>query len=404
MRGTRVGIVALFGLMWGAGALPCRAAEGPRAWEDNERKFKSDDPSFNIRRSEHFRILWGKGAGKRKEENADFARASEELAQGNLQMLEQLWHKLHDPAPRGLGFHVSGRSCNPKHDDGRFYRTNLMMNNTGIWAGGAWGACDEWGFPLFALPPSYLRFDPPSGATPHEYGHTVLINAGGFNETPYDGMWHEATANWLQLQFNNSYPGPGGVGTQPYLSVPHGRNYYDCWQLWEHFREDPRYGPAFISKVWTQARGAKSKGAEYLFDALVRLDTSGSPDPYNAIKDALGRMAARSVTWDYERQPFFQKQSPRTTDPLSEIYRRAYTELVPRGGDKAWFRVPFAHAPMQGGYNVVPIALKGKAGGNYPVTVNFKPLWDPARRSDWRATLVAVNDNGEPRYSTMWNG
>ncbi|MBM4036428.1 MAG: hypothetical protein FJ291_32230, partial [Planctomycetes bacterium] len=162
--------------------------------------------------------------------------------------------------------------------------------------------------------------------------------------------------------------------------------------------------PAFINKVWTQARGAKSKGAEYLFDALVRLDTSGSPDPYNAIKDAIGRMAARSVTWDYERQPFFQKHSPRTMDPLSEICRRAYTELVPRGGDTAWFRVPFAHAPMQGGYNVVPIALKGKAGGNYPVTVNFKPLWDPARRSDWRATLVAVNDNGEPRYSTMWNG
>jgi hypothetical protein len=73
-------------------------------------------------------------------ENADFARASEELAQGNLQMLEQLWHKLHDPAPRGLGFHVSGRSCNPKFDDGKLYRTNLVMNNTGIWAGGAWGA------------------------------------------------------------------------------------------------------------------------------------------------------------------------------------------------------------------------------------------------------------------------
>ncbi|HUS91260.1 MAG TPA: DUF6055 domain-containing protein [Phycisphaerae bacterium] len=378
--------------------------EEPKAWLDNERKFRSDDPNYNVRRSEHFRIVWGNGAGKQERENADFARASEELAQGNLQMLEQLWHRLHDPAPRGMGFHIPRNSNKPEHADANSYRANLLMNNTGIWAGGAWGACDEWGFPLYALPPSYLRFDPPSGATPHEYGHTVLINAAGFNDTPYDGMWHEATANWLQLQFNNSYPGPGGVGTQPFLSVPHGRNYYDCWQIWEHFREDPRYGCAFVNKVWTQARGTRSKGAEYMFDAMVRLDTSGSPDSHNAIKDAVGRMAARNVMWDYQRQPYFQKHSPRTMDPLSEMYRRAYTELVRRGGDRTSFRVPFAHAPMQCGYNVVPIALTGKTGGGYTVSLDFKPLWDATRRSDWRATLVAVNDNGESRYGALWNG
>jgi len=399
---VRAGVLA--GLLLGTCLLPALAGEMTQGWQDNERKFRSSDPDYNFRRSEHFRILWGKGAGKEKNENADFSRVTEELAQGNLQMLEQLWHRLHDPAPKGMGFHVPGNSCNPKFQDEKHYRTNLVMNNTGIWAGGAWGACDEWGFPLFALPPTYLRFDPPSGATPHEYGHTVIINAGGFNDTPYDGMWHETTANWLQLQFENSYPGPGGVGTQPFLSVPHGRNYYDSWQIWEYLKEEPRYGYAFITKVWTQANGNKAKGAEYIFDAMVRLDTSGSPDPYNAIKDALGRMAAKNVMWDYERQSYFQKQSVRTMDPLVEMYRRAYTELVRRGGDTTWFRVPFAHAPMQGGYNVVPIALEGKTGGNYTVTVNFKPLWDATRRSDWRATFVAVSDNGESRYGTMWNG
>lgn len=394
---------ALVGLILACSALAATAGEPAQTWQDNERKFKSDDPAYNVRRSDHFRILWGKGAGKEKNENADFSRVTEELVQGNLQMLEQLWHLLHDPAPKGMGFHTPGSSSNPKFQDDKRWRANLVMNNTGIWAGGAWGACDEWGFPLFALPPTYLRFDPPSGATPHEYGHTVIINAAGFNETPYDGMWHEATANWLQLQFENSYPGPGGVGTQPFLSVPHGRNYYDSWQIWEYLKEDPRYGYAFINKIWTQANGNKAKGAEYMFDAMVRLGTSGSADSYNAIKDALGRMAARNVMWDYERQAFFQKHSPRTRDPFTEMYRRAYTELVRRGGDTTWFRVPFAHAPMQGGYNVAPIALEGKTGGDYKVTVNFKPLWDATRRSDWRATLVAVNDNGESRYGTMWN-
>ncbi len=374
-----------------------------KPWRDNERKFKSDDPTLNFRRSEHFRIAWGQGAGANKEENADFGGVTEQLVQGNLQMLEKVWHRYHDPQPGGLGFHNPGVSSNAKDQDGNCYRANLTLNNTGIWAGGAWGSCDEWGLPMFALPPSYLAYDPPSGATPHEYGHTVLINAGGFNDTPYDGMWHEATANWLMLQFNNSYPGPGGIGTQPFLSLPHGRNYYDAWLIWEHLRETPGYGSAFVNKMWTEARGNKNKGGEYIFDAMVRLAPSGNPDPYNAIKDAIGHMAARSVTWDYQRQVFFQKLSPRTMDPFTEMYRRAYTELTRRAADSNWYRVPFAHAPMQGGYNVVPIALPGKTGQSYPVSINFKPLWDATRHADWRATLVAVNDAGEARYSTMWN-
>lgn len=298
---------------------------------------------------------------------------------------------------------IPGISMHEKDRDGNNYRANLMANNTGIWEGGAWGSCDEWGLPLFALPPGYLAFDPPSGATPHEYGHTVLINGGGFNDTPYDGMWHEAMANWLMLQFNNSYPGPGGVGVQPYLSLPHGRNYYDAWQLFEVLREDPRYGAPFLAKLWVEANGNKARGAEYMFDAMVRLSPAGITDPYNEIKDQIGRTAAKSVTWDFERQPFFLKQSPRSTDPLTEMYRRVYTELEKVPGKTGWFRVPFAHAPMQGGYNMIPVALKGKKGGNYPITVDFQPLWDVTRGSDWRATLVAVSDDGSARYSPMWN-
>ena len=386
-------------------AVSAGAAGDQRGWLDNERQFKSSDANYNVRRSDHFRIMWGKGAASRKEENNDFPQVTEQLAQGNLQMLEAVWHRYHDPQPRGIGFHATGFSVNTNYWDGRKYRINLVMNNTGIWEGGAWGACDEWGFPLFALPPSYLSFDTPSGATPHEYGHTVLINAGGFNDTPYDGMWHEATANWLQLQFLNSYPGPGGVGLQPYLSVPHGRNYYDAWQIWEYLAERPEYGYAFINKVWTQAHGSKDKGAEYIFDAMARLDTSGSPDHYNTIKDIIGSMAAHNVTWDYRRQQFFQKQTPYVMDPLNvDMYRRPFTELERRQGDRTWYRCPFAHAPMQNGYTMVPIALVGKTCGAYRVNVNFKPLWDPQRRSDWRATLVAVSDNGDARYSTLWNG
>jgi len=72
----------LAALLASVGVLPALAEEAPQGWQDNERKFKSSDPDYNVRRSEHFRILWGKGAGKQKEENADFSKVTEPLVQG----------------------------------------------------------------------------------------------------------------------------------------------------------------------------------------------------------------------------------------------------------------------------------------------------------------------------------
>ena len=180
-------LVAL-GVVAPLAAVPQKTADDSAQWRDNERQFRSDDPKYNFRRSQHFCIAWGKGVGDGNTNN-DFGGVTEQLVQGNLQMLEQVLHHLHEV----LGFRAPGKSNNGKVVDAFRYRDTIVMNNTGIWEGGAWGACDDWGLPLFALPPSYLRFDPPSGATPHEYGHTVLISAGGSNDTPWDGMWHEAT-------------------------------------------------------------------------------------------------------------------------------------------------------------------------------------------------------------------
>lgn len=378
-------------------------------WRDNNEPFK--DPKFgedlskiHMRRSEHFRIVWGDGSIPGEENlNAELGNVTEQLVQGNLQMLEQVWELMRAEPPAGVGFTGGGESNDPAKRDGNHYRTNLIMNQAGLWTGGAWGSCDGAGLPMFALPVSYLRYDPPSGATPHEFGHTVLINAGGFNDTPYDGMWHEAGANWIQLQFNNAYPVPG-FAIQPYLSLPHGRNYYDAWMIYEALREDPRYGYPFISKLWKEANGSRAKGAEYIFDAMARLDPSGSPDGDNAIKDMIGTMAAKCVTWDYQRGVYWRQSAPRTMDPFSEMYRRAYTELTRRNGDTRWYRVPFSDAPAQGGFNIVPIALHGKTGGGYEVTLDVRPLQDSLRGSGIRATMVAVSDDGHPRYSTMWNG
>lgn len=368
---------------------------------DNETAWKSNDPKFNFRRTEHFRLTWGKGVGE-GDVNNDYGMMTEAHVRGMMQALEQIWHVYHDAEPAGLGYHFPGLSGNSNNKDDKRYRTGFVFCNTGIWAGGASGGLDDAGYQLFSINPGYTEFDPATGATAHEYGHTAQSIAGGLNNTPYDGMWHEVGANWLDTQFlDNSSIGP--MAHAHFLSLPHGRDYYHCFQIWEYFREQPKYGAKFFDTIWSQTNGNKDKGGEYILDAMVRLDPSGSPDPYNQVKDNLGHVGEHTLTWDFERGVFWREQAPLTSDPMVENYRRGMSELIRRMGSKEWFRAPFDQAPSQGGCDWVPIKLDGKTEGGYVVNVNFKPAWDATRGSDWRACFVAVNDSGEPRYSNQWN-
>ena len=123
-----------------------------------------------------------------------------------------------------------------------------------------------------------------------------------------------------------------------------------------------------------------------MFDAMVRLHPGGESDPYNAIKDCLGKYAAKNLTWDYLGKQYYRYTTPYNLDgsPFNFRIRRGTTELVPQPGNMTWYRVPYEHAPQQGGYDLCPIALTGKSGGGYSVSVDFEPLWDAVRKSDWR--------------------
>lgn len=377
-----------------------------QSWLDNNRDWTTSslNPDVNSRSSDHFQVFWGNADSTNPDLNTDFGQVTEQLAQGNLQMLEQEFHVLFDPlASGGLAIHPPSQSLNPTYQDGNFYRAKLGMNQTGIWGGGAWGSCDGYGFPIFGLPPSYLRFDPPSGATPHEYGHTIWINHMGFNNTPWDGDWHEAMANWTMLQLDNDYPPVGNTVYSHAGSLPHGRNYYDAWPIMEFLKDDPNYGSTFVDTLWLQAHGDQTKynPPESMFQAMARL--CGATDGSNTIKDELGRMQAHCLTWDFQRGQTFRTEAPLTSDSLNDYYRRGFTELIKEPGSTNKYRVPWEAAPMLGGFDFIPIALTGKSSTDYKVGVNFQPLWDGTRGSDWRACFVAINTNGEARYSNLWN-
>jgi len=363
------------------------ATAGP--FLDNETLHANQDPHTETRRSDHFRLAFG-------HHNRDTgAPMTEELAQGNLQMFEQMWrHWVEDLGLRD----INESATNP---DGNKYRANFVFLMT--WddggGGGAYMSMDANGFAWAMSNPSNCRFDPPSGATPHEFGHVWQGTAGGFNGTDSSGAWWENHANWMQLQFLNSCPHAGGHMANSMYYPAHGRRYYDDWTIWETAMEDPRYGADWINEVWTHATPAQKTG-EYIIDRMIRLDRSGSADKAAGINDLWGDMAKRMVTWDFRRQRWLSGANiAETSADWWSWYQRSRTPMVRMAGTEDLYRPARAHLPQQFGLNVIPLT----ATPGTTVECTFEPFGDPMRNSDWRAVLVAVSSNNDARYSEMWN-
>ena len=364
---------------------------------DGSTEMSNDDPTYNVRHSDHTRLRWGKN-------NVSGITVDEDFIQENLQNQERHWHLMFDtPGNGGCGF--PSPSVLWSGDDGKRYRANFRCSQT--WGnpddGGAGGSVDWDGIPTYGMGPWAMAPSAPTTVVYHEFGHGILIWMKGLNNTPYDGMWHEGWANFSEEQAANDID-PSNMLWNHGLFLPHGRDYYDSWLWWEHLRETPGYGASFLTTLF---EGCHGSAGEYVFDAMTRLDPASTADHQNQIKDLIGLYARKNVTWDYERGDMMRNYSfaPNQTDPTNDNYRRLFTELVKEPGSTTVYRVPFDQAPSQGGYDFLPIKLTNKVPGTggYTVGITLKPVWDGARQSDWRATLVAVSDNGNPRYSSMWS-
>jgi hypothetical protein len=363
------------------------AAHG-QPYLDNETLYSNQNPNTETRRSDHFRLCFGHF-------NRDTGTPmTEQLAQGNLQMYEQMWNRW----VVEMGLHDINESVTKP--DGNKYRANfnfLMTWNDGG-GGGAYSSMDGNGFFYAMANSGYCRFDPPSGATPHEFGHVWEGTAAGFNGSDSSGAWWECTANWMQLQFLNSYPQAGAYIYNGMYYPAHGRDYYDSFVIWEAAREDARYGALWVNNVWTNANPEQQK-SEYIIDRMIRCDTSGSPDKAGAVKDLWGDMAKKMVTWDFERQRWLATVNRPDDGSDWGFYQRCRTPMVKIAGADGWYRPARAHIPMEFGFNIIPLAVTN----NNTVWCNFVPQCDPVRQSDWRACLVVVNNAGEASYSTLWS-
>jgi hypothetical protein len=178
-------------------------------------------------------------------------------------------------------------------------------------------------------------------------GHVWEGTAGGFNGSDSSGAWWECTANWMQLQFLNTYPTAQNYVANAMYYPAHGRDFYDSWAIWEAARDDPRYGGYWVNKVWTDAN-ASQRVNEFILDRMIRVDTSGSLDKAGAVKDLWGDMAKKCVTWDFERQQWLKADSKADDGSDWEFYRKNRTPLVKEPGAAGWYRPghQFRNLPM----------------------------------------------------------
>lgn len=357
-------------------------------YEVRDAFFDLADESVNRMTSEHFQIIWG---------NEDTTgTVNEEFVAGNLKNLEAIW-----------SFYVNvlemkeiGTSQNPELQ-GTKYKTNLYISNTGLgdvvmddWA---YMSVDAGSFGYMVLMPGAMRVDEPSWVVPHELAHVFTYHQGGIVQ---EG-WYEATANWFRDQYlgseyyaygDNVY-GPVSDFFAPYILnsdyyFPHLKNWYDAWPILLYISENPDnidgLGMDLIHKLLEN-----DTADDTLFATIERL--SGV-----SVKEILGGLTRRLVTMDFSRQQYYLGY---LNDLLAESgnYEKIYTTLTE--GSDGYLYVADDRAPMQGGYNIIPLDVNlSKAG----ISVEFVSTSTEAD-ADFRACIVTKNAANETSYSDIFN-
>jgi len=375
---------------------------------DDEALYLNQDPTIETRRSPHFRVCFGHN-------NWDSYAMTEQLAQGNLQMFEQCRNRwVNDD-----GLWDCGQSANFSSATNYRFNFNFLMTFSLTQGGGSYNSEDGNGFFYAMGNPAYCRFDPKSGATPHEVGDAWCGYGKGVAFSGYGNLW-ECTGNWMMLRSLVVYPQAGDYEQNGMYTPLHGRDYFGSWPIMELAMETPGFGSAWINHLYTNAPPAN----DYWISQMLSIpNTTGLADATNAVFDLWGNLGKRLVTWDFQKQvwlatvngsigggPTLPKLGYGADSGADWVsYQRARTTLLPMPGTNGWYRCAYEDAPMEFGYNVIPLTATPGA----TVTCNFQPVCDPIRQSGWRACLVAVstnvvsigqyNTNGYASYSTLWS-
>lgn len=296
------------------------------------------------------------------------------------------------------------------------FKINVNVSNQG-WASGSGTGHND--------PAMWLHFDAfkDRETLAHEFAHCLQFASLGLRDSPYVGWAWESHAEWMTHQM---YPDNTGCSDQlvnaPHLYYGSTRDRYGNWQFWEYIKDS--FGYSAINQIWSRSRKPGEPGQAEEDPLLVLARNRGWQIP--DLNDQFGLWALRNATWDYKNGAVYRKNYG-NYDDRDGARRNRITILDTVIAARGRYAVPNYRAPQRYGYNLVRIdpapAVATAPDAPRVVTVDFRGLVQarpgvtrfsgdfenepdevPAPASDWRWGLVAVNDQGTPRYSPLQRG
>lgn len=334
-------------------------------------KARDGQPIPHVATSEHFALKWG-------DKNDKNWKIDDAYIQGALKWFEHV----RDVYMKQVGWpYIKSEKDH--------YKINIYISETGLKPfehGYAFGFPDPDGYGVLDADPSCMVWG--HGASAHELGHAAEAETGNFRDSDYVGFFWECCAQFLAVQAN-----PGDAPSldlfcdmcQFDFATAVNWHQYANWPLMEYFAEKPGYGNPFVVNLWMQKAIHQNEDP---ISKLKRLNNI-SADQW---ADLVGDYAKRNATFNSYR--YGEKYKVALGKRPEKSLGRWKMALEPIKGREGWFRIPYAAAPMQTAFNVIPLTPTSDR-----ISVEFKGLVDEVRKSDWRATIVVVDKNGKDRYS-----
>ncbi len=335
----------------------------------------SDPDSFFYAESEHFdhRVKLERITKMEPEARADFYKripSMFELAEACYENYSKV-HALRMPIVSAVAKY---------RGDGIKYRIKIGTTDGANYMG--WHG--ELGFGYAMQFPGYFN--------PHEFVHGTQAQTGG----ELQGNYWEVHANWPQTYLGIHQTIPSFIETRDQnLFEASGRSYYHARLMLHHLAETSEYGPMFISKLWYD--GQKDI---YPWEAFKSFD----PDPATSLGYEWARMVQRNITWDYKIHEPFDKEEKYNPDIFRDDVRKNYEIILSQGyilpekitDEPGWYRAPKAKIPQQTGWNIIPLKAEKET-----VRISLDGYINPDRGSAWYGGLVAIDENGQSRYSDI---
>lgn len=362
------------------------ASEYEICWDEYAYHPERDKGAFNYETTPHFIFFYGNnrtGSGKVLFEEEGFMER-------NKRYFEMLWDFYENELGVTMPYAKASRKCKiPVYITG----TGLPRHSEG-WA---FGAKD------IVLHPNAMG--PGSSVIPHELSHNIQFHLGGFRNSPYVGWFWECHANWSAHQWHPAYPAALEVYVdRAHYELSSSRMNYGSWVFLQYLSEHPFFGHSFCYRIWEENRkNERDESIEDPFQTIMRVAVEMGVFKGNGLSDfgdIIGETAAHMVTWDFVNQYFYQRAILRhqKSNPAAGRFRTVLSPVPDRPG---WFKPIYSHAPRQFGINIIDLIRDPKVD---EVEVMFEGIVDEEEGSDWRVTLVAIDENGEPRYSPMLRG